>query len=185
VTGFAPPVRQERNLVEIIHQADALIASTGADIRHRGDRAVYYQLEDYIRMPNKQRFTGSTTSSPTESYYAVLLHELTHWTGHKTRLNRDLATRFHKDAYAMEELVAELGAAFLCADLGVTNSPRQDHAAYIANWLQVFKNDTKAVFTAASKASEAAAYLQKFKTPEPKVDEQPLSDADDEHAQTP
>jgi antirestriction protein ArdC len=90
------------------------------------------------------------------------LHELTHWTAHPSRLARDLSGRFGEESYAMEELVAELGAAFLCAELGIVNTPRQDHAAYIANWLKVLRDDTKAVFTAASRASEAAEFLGKL-----------------------
>lgn len=79
-----------------------------------------------------------------------------HWSGAKHRLDRDLAGRFGSESYAAEELIAELGAAFLCGDLGVTPEPRADHAQYIANCLQLMKNDKKAVFAAASKASEAA-----------------------------
>lgn len=100
--------------------------------------------------------------SPTEDYYSVLCHELTHWTGSKARLDRLMKARFGDACYAMEELVAELGAAFLCADLGITHTPRPDHATYIAHWLQVLKSDKKAVFTAAAKASEAVHYLAKF-----------------------
>jgi antirestriction protein ArdC len=110
-------------------------------------------------MPDQERFTGSATSTPTETYYATLLHELTHWTGHEIRLERDLSGRFGQEAYAMEELVAELGAAFLCADLSITNTPRPDHAAYVANWLKVLKQDKRAIFTAARKAAQATGYL--------------------------
>ena len=111
-------------------------------------------------MPDRERFTGTATIGATESYYATLLHELTHWTGHPKRLARDLSGRFGQEGYAMEELVAELGAAFLCCDLGITNQPRPDHAAYIANWLTVLKRDTRAVFTAARQANEARGFLQ-------------------------
>jgi antirestriction protein ArdC len=93
-----------------------------------------------------------------ESYYATL--ETTHWTRHGSRLDRDLGRKRFADAgYAMEELVAEIGAAFLCADLGITPETRDDHAAYIASWLQVLKNDKRAIFTAASHAQKAADYL--------------------------
>jgi antirestriction protein ArdC len=95
-----------------------------------------------------------------ESYYATLAHEMTHWTRHTSRLDRDLGRKRFADAgYAMEELVAEIGAAFLCADLGITPETRDDHAAYIASWLQVLKNDKRAIFTAASHAQKAADYL--------------------------
>jgi antirestriction protein ArdC len=159
VEGWAPRTTQERNLVEAIDQAEAFTAATGADVRHGGDRAYYRRSEDYVQMPERERFAGSATSTPTETYYATLLHELTHWTGHESRLARDLSGRFGNEAYAMEEPAAELGAAFLCADLCVTNTPRPDHAAYIANWLEVLKRDKRAIFTAARKATQANDFL--------------------------
>jgi antirestriction protein ArdC len=95
-----------------------------------------------------------------ESYYATLLHELTHWTRHEKRLNREFGRkRWGDSGYAAEELVAELGAAFLCADLGVTPEPREDHAAYLASWLEVLKSDKRAIFTAAAHAQRAADFL--------------------------
>ena len=94
-------------------------------------------------------------------------HEATHWTGAKARLDRDLSGRFGSEAYAAEELVAELGAAFLCADLELTNQPRPDHAAYVASWLKVLKADSRAIFTAAAKAQEAADYLHGLQYAEP------------------
>jgi antirestriction protein ArdC len=159
VEGWAMPAAPERNLVQALDRADAFTAATRADIRHGGDRAFYRRSDDHVQMPDRERFTGSATSTPTETYYATLLHELTHWTGHESRLDRDLAGRFGNGAYAMEELVAELGAAFLCADLSITNTPRADHAAYIANWLEVLKRDKRAIFTAARKAARASDYL--------------------------
>ena len=87
------------------------------------------------------------------------MHELTHWTSPEQRCNRTLGKRFGDDAYAMEELVAELGAAFLCAELGITPEPRADHAQYLASWLSVLKADKKAIFAAASAASKAAEFL--------------------------
>ena len=116
-------------------------------------------------MPKRVLFTGSSTRSATESFYSTLLHELTHWSGHPSRLNRQLNNRFGDCAYAMEELVAELGAAFLCADLGVALEPRPDHAAYLSGWLTVLKHDKRALFSAASKASEAADFLHKLQPP--------------------
>ena len=159
VGGWAPPAATERNLVQALDQAEAFTAATGADVRHGGDRAYYHRSSDHVQMPERERFTGSETSTPTEAYYATLLHELTHWTGHESRLDRDLSGRFGNEAYAVEELVAELGAAFLCADLSITNTPRPDHASYIANWLEVLKRDKRAIFTAARKAASATDYL--------------------------
>ncbi len=95
-----------------------------------------------------------------QSYYAVLSHEATHWTGAKERLNREFAKRFGDEAYAAEELIAELGAAFLCAELSLCNEPRADHAGYIASWLKVLKNDKRAIFTAASKAQVAVDWMR-------------------------
>ena len=98
-----------------------------------------------------------------ESYYATLAHEMTHWTRHESRLNRDLGRKRFADAgYAMEELVAEIGAAFLCADLGITPETREDHAAYVASWLKVLKDDKRAIFTAASHAQKAADHLHSY-----------------------
>jgi antirestriction protein ArdC len=104
-------------------------------------------------------------SSATEGYYATLLNEPTHWTKHASRCDRQLDQHFGDAAYAMEEMVAELGAAFLCADLRVANTPRPDHAHYLASWLAVLRQDKRAIFTAASRASEAAAFLNRFMKP--------------------
>jgi len=110
-------------------------------------------------MPDRFRFKGTKTSTATEGWYSVLLHELTHWSGAPSRLDRQFGERFGDDAYAMEELVAELGAAFLCGDLGITAEPRPDHAAYIEHWMRIMKGDRKAIFAAASAASKASEFL--------------------------
>ena len=99
-------------------------------------------------------------------YYSVLSHESTHWTGAQHRLNRDLSGRFGSECYAMEELVAELGAAFLCSELGLPSDPRVDHAPYIASWLKALRNDKRAIFTAAAKAQEAVDWMNKRTSPE-------------------
>jgi antirestriction protein ArdC len=112
-----------------------------------------------IRMPERRSFVGTTSSTPAESYYGTLFHEMTHWTGHASRCDRDFSGRFGSDAYACEELVAELGSAFLCADLLLHHDPRPDHAAYLAGWLKVLRNDKRAIFTASSKAEQACRYL--------------------------
>jgi antirestriction protein ArdC len=139
---------------------DGFFQGTGADIRHGGGRAFYRIDADYVQIPE---FEGFHTG---EAYYATLAHELTHWTRHPKRLDRDMGKKTWGDAgYAMEELVAEMGAAFLCADLGITPETREDHAAYMAQWLKVLKGDKRAIFTAASKASAAAEYLQGLARP--------------------
>lgn len=149
----------DQPLFDPIKRAEAFAAATGATINEGGDMACFVPSLDIIRMPERRRFTGTETTTAAEAFYSTLCHELVHWSGAKSRLERDLQGRFGSESYAMEELVAELGAAFLCSDLGITSQTREDHACYIANWLKVLKNDKKAVFTAASKASEAANWL--------------------------
>jgi antirestriction protein ArdC len=137
-----------------IEQAETFFAATRADIRHCGNQAYYTSGGDYVQMPPFPAFRDA------ESYYATLAHELTHWTKHTTRLDRDFGRRqWGDEGYAREELVAELGAAFLCADLGLTPEPRADHASYLASWLKVLKDDKRAIFSAASHAQRAADYL--------------------------
>ena len=133
---------------------EAFVAATGADIRHGGDRACYVPSKDFTALPNPSTFRDE------QNYRATKLHELCHWTGHEKRLNRNLKNRFGTRAYAAEELVAELGAAFLCAHLGVQGQLR--HAGYIDSWLSMLKEDDRAIFTAASRASAAADYLRSF-----------------------
>jgi antirestriction protein ArdC len=92
-------------------------------------------------------------------YYSVLAHELVHWTGHEKRLSRELRSRFGSEAYAAEELIAELGAAFLCAGLGIDSEPRSEHAAYIDSWLKILRGDKRAIFTAATRAQQAVDWM--------------------------
>jgi antirestriction protein ArdC len=161
VDGYdAPENDAPTTVIETIARAESFVSATGATIAHGGSRAFYRPSTDSIQLPPREAFIGSPTSTPAEAYYSTLLHELTHGTSAEARCNRQLGERFGDDAYAMEELVAELGAAFLCADLGITDEPRRDHAQYLDNWLQVLKADKKAIFTAASKASAAVAYLE-------------------------
>jgi antirestriction protein ArdC len=146
-----PPLNTAINPLDTVEQ---FFAGTKASIQHGGNRAFYSPDRDIVQMPELQSFRDG------ESYYATLAHEMTHWTRHESRLNRDLGRKRFADAgYAMEELVAEIGAAFLCADLGITPETRDDHAAYIASWLKVLKDDKRAIFTAASHSQKAADYL--------------------------
>ncbi len=146
-----PPVL---TALERIEAGETFAARTHATIRHGGNRAYYSASTDHVQLPPFETFRDS------ESYYATLLHELTHWTKHESRLNREFGRkRWGDEGYAAEELVAELGAAFLCADLGITPEPREDHAAYLASWLTVLKNDKRAIFTAAAHAQKAADFL--------------------------
>lgn len=163
VDGFEPPVAPEDlGPIARMARADAFVAATGAKIEVGGARACYVPSADAIHMPDEGLFRGTASMDRSEAFYAVLLHELTHWSGSSRRLDRQFGERFGDEAYAMEELVAELGAAFLCARLGLTLEPRADHAQYIATWLTVLKRDTGAIFAAAAKASEAARFLKRF-----------------------
>jgi antirestriction protein ArdC len=164
VAGWNAPEPPFVSVAETINRAEELIEASGACIDFGHDHACYDKIVDVIEMPDRERFIATTTRNATEAFYAIQFHELTHWTGHPSRVNRDLSGRFGDDAYAMEELVAELGAAFLCADLGVTNVPRPDHAAYVASWLKVLRSDTRAIFTAAAKAHAAVEYLATMHT---------------------
>jgi antirestriction protein ArdC len=142
-------------LAERLDHAERFIASTGAIIGHGGDKAYYAPARDIVQMPPFEAFKDK------ESYYATILHELTHWTSHKSRLDRSFnAKRFGDNGYAREELVAELGAAFLSADLGITPEIREDHAAYLARWLKALKEDSRTIFSAAAHAQRAADFLQ-------------------------
>jgi antirestriction protein ArdC len=140
---------------ERIEAAERFYQVTGADIRHQGNQAFYDPIADYVQIPEFQYFENP------QSYYAVLGHELTHWTKHPDRLDRDLGKKSWGDAgYAREELVAEIGAAFLNAKLQIDSKPREDHAAYIGHWIQVLKDDKKFIFKAASMAQKAVEYLE-------------------------
>ena len=150
----ARPAAPALSPLQRIEEADRFFAATGADIRHGGTRAYYAEGSDHVQMPPFETFESA------ESHAATLAHELTHWTKHRTRLDRDMGrVKWGDEGYAREELVAELGAAFLCADLGVTPDVRDDHAAYIATWLKVLKEDKRLIFSAASHAQRAADYL--------------------------
>jgi antirestriction protein ArdC len=151
---FYAPAEKRLDPVQRVAHAERYFAATGADIRHGGNQAYYTVTRDYVQMPPFETFRDA------ESYYATLAHECTHWTRHPSRLEREFGRkRWGDEGYAMEELVAELGAAFLSADLDLTPEPRADHAAYIASWLKVLKNDKRAIFTAAGHAQRAADFL--------------------------
>lgn len=147
---------------ERIKLADQWAVGTGADIRHGGAKAFFSPKSDHVQMPPLEAFYER------DAYYATLAHELTHWSGAKARLDRQFGKRFGDKAYAFEELVAELGAAFAMARLGIAAEPREDHASYLASWLKVLKSDKRAIFTAASKAQAACDYLFKLADNAPK-----------------
>lgn len=137
-----------------IAHAEAFFAATRAEIRHGGGQAYYAVGPDHVQMPPFEGFEDP------EAYYATLAHECVHWTRHPSRLDRDFGRKRRGDAgYAREELVAELGAAFLCAHLGIELTPRPDHASYLASWLEVLKGDKRFIFTAAAHAQRACDHL--------------------------
>ena len=146
--------------VNPIVRAEQFISATGAEIRYGGDRAYFTPASDYVAVPEREAFVGTKTSSPTEAFYATVLHELCHWTGGEKRLNRQMGKRFGDGVYAAEELVAEIGASFACASLGVTPELRADHVQYVASWLKILKEDKRAIFTAAAEASRAVEFLE-------------------------
>jgi len=157
IDGYTPaaaPVKTFNSIAAL----EALATDSGAVIKHGGDRAFYSPSDDFIQMPHKTDFTNEA------AYYATLLHEMAHWSGHSTRLNRDLSGRFGNEAYAAEELIAELSAAFLCAEYQIDGDLR--HAGYIASWLRILKNDNKAVFKAAALAQKSADYIKGLATSE-------------------
>jgi len=137
-----------------IEAAEALISASGARFERVGEHAYYHTGDDCIRVPDQTSFFEPI------NFYRTALHELTHWSGAKHRLNRDFTGRFGSEAYAREELVAEMGSAFICASLGVVPTVR--HADYIGNWLAVLKNDARAIVSAASHASKASDFLLAF-----------------------
>lgn len=159
VDGFEDPGAriEPREGTESVPACEALIEATGAEIRRNAGRAFYDPADDYIGLPADELF-GSA-----EGRYSTTFHELTHWTGHRSRLDRREAmeARFGSRAYAAEELVAELGAAFLCAGFGLEPEPRSDHAAYIKHWVGLLTDDGRAIFTAASRASDAVEFLER------------------------
>ena len=142
---------------ETIPHAENLIKATGADFRIGGERAFYVPSKDYIQVPPQPAFFEHI------NYYRTCFHELGHWTGHKSRLDRNLKGKHGSKDYAREELVAEMATAFICASLGIVPTVR--HTDYLASWLNVLKTDKRAIFRAASVASKAADYILAFQTP--------------------
>ena len=149
--AVAPPA-PEPALIE--PRVEALIKATGIDFRIGGDRAFYVPAQDYVQVPPPQAYFE------TINWHRTALHELGHATGHASRLGRDLSGSFGSKKYAVEELVAEMNAAFCCASLGITPTVR--HADYIGSWLEVLREDNRAIVRAASQASKAADWLLAF-----------------------
>lgn len=155
-----PNNNDERN-----ESIDMVVNEVGADIRHGGDRAFFSPSEDFIGMPSFDSFNSS------DDYYATLFHEFIHYTGHESRLDRNLEGRFGDESYAFEELVAELGSSFLCQDFGVDGKFQDNHVAYLKSWLKILKNDTKAIFRASSLAMLAVKYFKEMAGVDSEIEE--------------
>lgn len=162
VDGYQPATALPPNPIERVAAAEAYFAATGAAIMVGGTQACYRRSTDTVHMPDEARFIASDGRTRTEAWYAVLSHEATHWSGAPHRLDREFGKRFGDNAYCVEELTAELTSAMLCTELGITPTPRADHAQYIGHYLRLMKADSRAVFAAAAKASEACVYLKSF-----------------------
>jgi len=157
VDGYEPPPPPPApNGADVLAEVDSYLERTGADWRENEGRAFYAPQDDYISLPRRELFLS------TDGYYSTAFHELTHWTGAPARLARDLSGRFGGAAYAAEELIAELGAAFHCAQWRITPEPREDHARYIAHWIRLLKDDKKAIFTAAARASDSVEFADRI-----------------------
>lgn len=148
-----PRAAAPRSEFQQVDAAEQVLIHSGAVIHEAGENAFYRPSTDEIYLPERTRFASEI------EFYSVALHELTHWTGGRHRLARDFAKRFGTEAHAFEELIAELGSAFLNAELGFSAATIPNHAGYIESWLKVLKNDKRAIFTAASQASKAHRYI--------------------------
>jgi antirestriction protein ArdC len=158
---LTPDPVKPRNSDERDATIDEFLSASGATIREGFGEAYFSPGQDFISMPAFAAFKSAAT------FYGVTFHELAHWTGHKARLARDFSGRFGTQAYAAEELVAELTSAFLCAEFNLDGELR--HAAYIASWIKLLKDEPKAFMTAASKAQAAADYLRTLANAEPEA----------------
>jgi antirestriction protein ArdC len=153
VDGYAPKPDAGTPIEQRIERAEEFFVRINARVVHQGNRAFYSPSDDTITLPPFAAFF-----TPTD-YYGTRAHETGHWTSAAGRCNRELGKRFGDNAYSVEELTAELTAAFVCAHVGLSSEPRPDHAQYIASWLRVLKADKRAIFTAASKAQQAADFM--------------------------
>lgn len=139
--------------------ADEFVKNTFANIIHGGERAYYSPYEDSIHIPHRHQFIGDEKTA-SEGYYGTLLHELVHWTGAAGRKDRNQTGRKYSEEYAYEELVAELGATFLCAEFGIEDQPRPDHVSYIQSWVRLLKDHNRAILDASREAEAAIKFLR-------------------------
>ena len=154
------PTVKPKNMVERLSDIDTFVTETGANIQHKNaGRCYYVPSEDYINMSPLDTWKQVNGTSKEELYYGVLLHELTHWSGHKSRLDRDMQSSFGSEGYAFEELVAEYSSGILCNLLGISKKPSDQHAAYLNTWIKRIKKEPKAIFKAVAQAQKAINYL--------------------------
>jgi antirestriction protein ArdC len=154
IDGIEAPAPEPRPAFVAIEDAERILAASPAPIHMGGTQAFYRPATDTIHLPPREAFINP------EAFYSTALHEICHSSGHKSRLNRDFSGRFGTEAYAFEELIAELGSAFLNADLGIIASTLQDHADYLVSWVKILKENKKAILTAAAQASKAHAFIK-------------------------
>ena len=154
IDNIEAPAIEPRAPFQAIEDAERILQASPARIIEGGAQAFYQPATDTIHLPAREAFI-----SP-EAFYSVVLHEATHSTGHASRLARDFSGRFGTEAYAFEELIAEMGSAFLAADLGIIGSTLQDHADYLAHWIAILRDDKKAILTAAAQASKAHGFIK-------------------------
>jgi antirestriction protein ArdC len=159
VDGYEIPEQPQMPPLARHPEMERLIAASGVEVRIGGDSAYYSPASDYVQLPNPDCFQQADAADRTYHFESTAAHELVHATGHPNRLSRDLTGRFGDGKYGAEELIAELGACYICAELGLAAQPRIDHAQYVAHWLRLMKQDNRAIFAAAARAAEASRYL--------------------------
>lgn len=166
VDGYTPEVLPEVPDVAMIdHAEELLFTNTGVKVV-RSQKAAYSPARDVVMLPARKQFHDSV------GYYSTAAHEVAHWTGHSSRLGRNTKTALFGSApYAVEELVAELSAAFTCARLGISSEPRPDHAQYVTSWMKVLKEDSRAIFKAATLAQKATDFIFDFTDPRESVED--------------
>ena len=154
----------KKPLPAVLNDVDTFVRNTMATIRTDKQGAFYSNNDDYINIPKDDLFIPTKTSTQTEAKYSTLLHELAHWTGHKSRLDRLKGSRFGSTEYAYEELIAESASAFLCNQLGISNAPREDHAHYLKGWLKQARKDKNLIYEAFNQAWQSVEYLNNLQT---------------------
>ena len=158
IEGISPYEPKARNPIETSEKAERILQESGAEIRHGGNEAFYNSTEDYIQVPERGQFNSQA------DYYATALHEMGHWTGHPSRLNRETSSDINSETYAKEELVAEITSMFVSAETGIpqTQEHFDNHAAYVDHWVKAIKEDPNALFKAVNQAQKASEEILKY-----------------------